>query len=247
MEIYTTSFTYPRRLRHAHSPASSLDFPPRSNELRRASSYSAIQQPNGLDPHGGASQADYEALQKLGMIATSLHSVHISFTPADQGRAWNLQVSGTYPQVMSARGMLLKGCPVQVRLSVVAAVSAPLSDPYGAQNRSSIKVVRSEILDSPSSKPTLKPEVRRRLDDIASQTFAHIAVVNSPLSLSTRTLPDAITSSTGWTGLESERVCELVITGHGDSVDLARVRLLVMLDELVGTYYFWRSHSRLTL
>ena len=148
---------------------------------------------------------------------------------------------------MSARGMLLKGCPVQVRLSVVAAVSAPLSDPYGAQNRSSIKVVRSEILDSPSSKPTLKPEVRRRLDDIASQTFAHIAVVNSPLSLSTRTLPDAITSSAGWTGLESERVCELVITGHGDSVDLARVRLLVMLDELVGTYYFWRSHSRLTL
>ena len=92
----------------------------------------------------------------------------------------------------------------------------------------------SEILDSPSSKPTLKAEVRRRLDDIASQTYAHIAVVNSPLSLSTRTLPDGITSSAGWTGLESERVCELVITGHGDSVDLARVRLLVMLDELVS-------------
>ena len=92
-------------------------------------------------------------------------------------------------------------------------------------------------MDSPSSKPTLKPEVRRRLDDIASQTYAHIAVVNSPLSLSSRTLPDAISSSAGWTGLESERVCELVITGHGDSVDLARVRLLVMLDELVGTSF----------
>ncbi|KAM5538238.1 hypothetical protein V8D89_008125 [Ganoderma adspersum] len=216
MEIYTTSFTYPRRLRHAHSPTNSLDFPPRSNELRRASSYSAIQQPNGLDPHGGASPSDYEALQKLGMMAMSLHGVHISFTPADQGRAWNFQVSGAYPQVMSARGMLLKGCPVQ--------------------NRSSIKVARSEILDSPSSKPTLKAEVRRRLDDIASQTYAHIAVVNSPLSLSTRTLPDAITSSAGWIGLESERVCELVITGNGDSVDLARVRLLVMLDELSGLH-----------
>ena len=106
--------------------------------------------------------------------------------------------------------------------------------PSPPQNRASIKVARSEILDSPSSKPALKPEVRRRLDDIASQTYAHIAVVNSPLSLSTRTLPDAITSSAGWTGLESERVCELVITGHGDSVDLARVRLLVMLDELVS-------------
>lgn len=95
-------------------------------------------------------------------------------------------------------------------------------------------MTRSEILDSPSSKPTLKPEVRRRLDEIASQTMAHIAVVNSPLSLSNRTPPDGISSSAGWSGLEIERVCELVITGHGDSVELARVRLLVMLDELVS-------------
>lgn len=79
----------------------------------------------------------------------------------------------------------------------------------------------------------MKPEIRRRLDDIASQTFAHIAVVNSPLALSTRSLPDGISSSAGWSGLETERVCELVITGQGDSVELARVRLLVMLDELV--------------
>ncbi|KAH9921957.1 uncharacterized protein BXZ73DRAFT_91658 [Epithele typhae] len=210
MEIYTTSFTYPRRLRHAHSPTNSLDFHPRS-ELRRASSYSQIQQPpNGLaDPQGSASAADYDALQKLAMLAMSIHGVHVSFTPADQGRSWNFQV-------MLARGMLLKGSPIQ--------------------NRASIRVARSEILDSPSSKPALKPEVRRRLDDIASQTYAHIAVVNSPLSLSTRTLPDGITSTAGWTGLESERVCELVITGHGDSVDLARVRLLVMLDELSGLH-----------
>jgi hypothetical protein len=94
-------------------------------------------------------------------------------------------------------------------------------------------VTRSEILDSPLSKPALKPEVRRRLDEIASQTLAHIAVVNSPLSLSSRTPPDGINTSAGWSGLETERVCELVVTGHGDSVDLARVRLLVMLDELV--------------
>jgi hypothetical protein len=64
--------------------------------------------------------------------------------------------------------------------------------------------------------------------------MAHIAVVNSPLSLSNRTPPDGISSSAGWSGLETERVCELVITGHGDSVELARVRLLVMLDELVS-------------
>lgn len=95
-------------------------------------------------------------------------------------------------------------------------------------------MTRSEILDSPSSKPALKNEVRRRLDEIASQTMAHIAVVNSPLSLSNRTPPDGISSSAGWSGLETERVCELVVTGHEDAVDLARVRLLVMLDELVS-------------
>lgn len=118
MEIYTTSFTYPRRLRHAHSRTNSLEFPSRS-ELRRASSYSQIQQPpNGLaDPQGSASPADYDTLQKLTMMAMSMHGVHISYSPADQGRAWNFQVSGAYPQVMPARGMLLKGSPIQVRPS----------------------------------------------------------------------------------------------------------------------------------
>ena len=102
------------------------------------------------------------------------------------------------------------------------------------QNRAVIRVARSDILDTPSSKPSLKPEIRRRLDDIAQQTFAHIAVVNSPLLLSTRSLPDGISNSSGWSGLETERSCELVVTGQGDSVELARVRLLVMLDELVS-------------
>lgn len=102
------------------------------------------------------------------------------------------------------------------------------------QNRAIIKVLRSDILDAPSSKPSLKPEVRRRLDEIASHTFAHIAVVNSTVALSTRSLPDGVSSNAGWSGLETERVCELQITGQGDSVELARVRLLVMLDEVVG-------------
>lgn len=54
------------------------------------------------------------------------------------------------------------------------------------------------------------------------------------MALSSRTPPDGINNSAGWSGLETERVCELVVTGSEDSVDLARVRLLVMLDELVS-------------
>ncbi|KZT06753.1 uncharacterized protein LAESUDRAFT_725514 [Laetiporus sulphureus 93-53] len=219
MEIYTTSFTYPRRVRPAHSPASSFDFPT-AQELRRAESYPHLPQyannHNLSDPQGTVSPSDYDAVQKLSLMTMGLHGVHVSFSAVDQGRAWNFQISGPYQQVMLARGLILKECPVQ--------------------NRATIKVARSEILDSPSSKPSLKPEVRKRLDDIASHTLAHIAVVNSPLALSTRTLPDGISNSAGWSGLETERVCELVITGTGDSVDLARVRLLVMLDELSGLH-----------
>lgn len=60
--------------------------------------------------------------------------------------------------------------------------------------------------------------------------------MNSTVALSTRSLPDGVSNSAGWSGLETERVCELVITGQGDSVELARVRLLVMLDEVVSDF-----------
>ncbi|KAK7463826.1 hypothetical protein VKT23_005763 [Stygiomarasmius scandens] len=220
MDVYTTSFTYPRRSRHIHSPSSSLDFPGPA-ELRsngNDNSYPNLQpQLNNSGLASDESSAENaEQIHKLAMMAMSLHGCHISFFPADQGRSWNFHVTGAYQQVMITRGMILKECPIQ--------------------HRAAIKVTRSEILDSPSSKPALKPDVRRRLDDIASQTMAHIAVVNSPLSLSNRTPPDGISSSAGWSGLETERICELVITGPGDSVDLARVRLLVMLDELSGLH-----------
>ncbi|KAG0697160.1 cytoplasmic protein [Suillus ampliporus] len=192
MDIYSTSFTHPRRSRHLHT-----DFPHSHPPL---------------PPDPGAP----EDVEKLALLAMSIHNVHVSYLPADHGqRGWNFYVSGAYQQVMAARGMLLKDCPVQ--------------------HRTAIKVARADILDAPSSKPTLKPDVRRKLDDIAGATLAHIAVVNSPLTLSSRTPPDGVNSA-GWSGLETERVCELVITGQGDATELARVRLLVMLDELSGLH-----------
>ncbi|OAX39007.1 cytoplasmic protein [Rhizopogon vinicolor AM-OR11-026] len=190
MDIYSTSFTHPRRTRHLHSDFPHSHPPP---------------QPDPAAP---------EDVEKLALLAMTIHGVQVSYLPADQ-RGWNFYVSGAYQQVMAARGMLLKDSPVQ--------------------HRTSIKVARADILDAPSSKPTLKPDVRRKLDDIAGATLAHIAVVNSPLTLSSRTPPDGVNSA-GWSGLETERVCELVITGQGDATELARVRLLVMLDELSGLH-----------
>lgn len=99
-------------------------------------------------------------------------------------------------------------------------------------------MTRFEILDLPATNPIVKPEVRRRLDEIADQTHTRIAVVNSPHSLSLAP-PDGIASDGGWSGLETERVCELAIAGNGvDCIEVARVRLLVMLDELVCVYHF---------
>ncbi|KAE9410816.1 hypothetical protein BT96DRAFT_912263 [Gymnopus androsaceus JB14] len=215
MDVYTTSFTYPRRSRHIHSPTSSLDFAARQNASDTPfPSKKSLNNSQLADDVSGPEAS--EQIGKLSMLAMTLHGCHVAYFLADGGRGWNFTVTGAYQQVMNTRSMILKECPIQ--------------------HRAAIKVTRSEILDSPSSKPALKPEVRRRLDEIASQTNAHIAVVNSPLSLSNRTPPDGISSSAGWSGLETERICELVITGPGDSVDMARVRLLVMLDELSGLH-----------
>ncbi|KAI0314982.1 cytoplasmic protein [Amylostereum chailletii] len=217
MDIYTTAFSYPRRSRHTHSPSSSLDFHSNNHQDPYAQPPFSNPYSNGYpDAHVAPTPSDSEAVQKITMLAMTTQGCHVSYGIADHGTGWNFLVSGAYQQVLFARGMILKECPVP--------------------NRASIRVARSEVLDYPSSKPSLKPEVRRRLDEIASLTLAHIAVVNSPLSLSTRTPPDGISSSAGWSGLETERVCELVITGQGDAIERARARLLVMLDEMSGLH-----------
>lgn len=214
MDVYTTSFVYPRRPPHALSQTNPRDFP------------DAFQQ-----PLADSLASDADAVQKLVVMAMQLHGCHVSYYIVDHGKAYNFHITGNYQQVMLTRGLILKDCPIQV-CPMPFALAFHSHPPL--QHRAAIKVTRSEILDSPFSKPSLKPEVRRRLDDVASETLAHIAVVNSPLSAVNRTPPDGITNNGGWSGLETERVCELVITGTEDAVDLARVRLLVMLDELVS-------------
>ena len=122
MDVYTTSFTYPRRSRHIHSPASSLDFQP--SDLKSSSLVDPF--PQAQHPQLGNPQisdvsvsADVEAIQKLAMMAMSLHGCHVSYYMVDQGRAWNFHITGAYQQVMISRGLILKECPIQVRTSVL--------------------------------------------------------------------------------------------------------------------------------
>ena len=83
-----------------------------------------------------------------------------------------------------------------------------------------VKVPRAEVLDG---KENVKLDMRRKLDEIASLTKAHLAIVGQ------------VSSSIGF-GLEAERTVEIVITGSYENVEQARVRLLVLLDEAVSGY-----------
>jgi hypothetical protein len=74
------------------------------------------------------------------------------------------------------------------------------------------------VLDA---KENVKAEMRRKLDEIASLTKAHLAIVGQ------------VSGNISF-GLETERNVEIVITGPYESVEQARVRLLVLLDELVS-------------
>lgn len=145
-------------------------------------------------------------------------------------------------------------------------------------NRVTLKVPRSEILDSPAaSVSSLKADVGRRLEKIALESKAQVSVISIEVSagggatvLATTNgegvrstevkseaeskLTDAATDVadaksngeeescvpsittpyvTRSLGLETERMCELVITGSMESVEVAKICLLVMLDEMV--------------
>ena len=110
MDVYTTSFTYPRSLRHSHSPASSLDF---QSDIRNTESFAATPQlQQKISDVSVTSDAD--AIQKLAMTAMSLHGCHVSYFMVDQGKGWNFHITGAYQQVMITRGLILKECPIQV-------------------------------------------------------------------------------------------------------------------------------------
>ncbi|GAA5820041.1 hypothetical protein JCM10212_004987 [Sporobolomyces blumeae] len=160
-----------------------------------------------------------DVMQRLCVDTMAAHQCIVSFSPveapstnpsnpnADNAsvsdkplKMYNFHLSGGYQQVMSARGSIFRENPFK--------------------RKSVVKVPRSEVLDSNEN---VKVEMRRKLDEIASLTKAHLAIVGQA------------NGSIGF-GLETERNVEIVITGPYESVEQARVRLLVLLDELSGLH-----------
>lgn len=313
MDLYTTSFSYPRPTPHALRSSSS-PLAPSALNLPGSASVSSVPLPNvtssttpskktsSSTPLTTAAQVekDWDAVQKLALDITSREGCLVTVTKeetnTDLGAAlpttstgsaedeivadttvWNFHLSGGVQSVMAARGAILREIP--------------------RDNRTVLKVARTDMLESPlATVSPLKPDVKKRLDDIAADSKALITVLNlattgnggvggivlatadgsaipsspaagSSTEATTQTITEdgsapptvdeaatseAIIESTsvkptetqdpaaGPTsgqvtyGLETERMCELVITGPIESVEIAKVRLLVMLDELVN-------------
>ncbi|KAF8316159.1 hypothetical protein DL93DRAFT_2030902, partial [Clavulina sp. PMI_390] len=134
-----------------------------------------------------------------------------------RGTAFNITITGSsQTAVLGARGLILRESPVQ--------------------NRSVIKVARSEILEPAARPPPSAQPVIQKLDEIAAQTRANISVLKTSSSSSNAGGASRANAAAQAAGLEGEKTCELIITGPGDTVDVARLRLLVMLDELSGLH-----------
>jgi hypothetical protein len=318
MDLYTTSFSYPRPTPHSlrtgssPHPSSSLNLPGSANlpsiPLPNVTSATTpSKKPSSSAPLTTAAQVerDWEAVQKLALEITSREGCLVTVTKeqtnvdlgaaaptpltGEEGEAvvadttvWNFHLSGGVQSVMAARGAILREIP--------------------RDNRTVLKVARTDMLESPlATISPLKPDVKKRLDGIASDSKALITVLNidttgsggmggvvlatadgsaipsspatgsvaeaptqtvtedgsAPPSVDGAAAADATTDSgpaktleshhTGNAvsahtaaqvtyGLETERMCELVITGPIESVEIAKVRLLVMLDELASPH-----------
>lgn len=148
-------------------------------------------------------------MQALCLEAMKHFQCMATCSPLEDKRAWIFHLSGGYQQVMGARGHILRGSPYR--------------------RRSIVRVPRSEVLDA---RENIRTDVRRKVDEIAALTKAHLAIVG------------LVNGTLVASRLETERSLEMVITGSYEGVEQARVRLLVLLDEMVRACSRLRKGAR---
>ncbi|KAL7422885.1 hypothetical protein Q5752_002182 [Cryptotrichosporon argae] len=163
-------------------------------------------------------------------------------TAGESDVVFNYHLSGAYAAVMAARGAILRE--------------------VAAGARTVLKVARADVLDSPlAAASALKPDVGTNLEAIAAETLATLQVANPdavgvrmpaivlatarPLGSQDNASDDedraiavglkkGAEESVASYGLETERMCDVIITGSTESVELAKVRMLVLLDQING-------------
>ncbi|KAM0789310.1 hypothetical protein ACM66B_000148 [Microbotryomycetes sp. NB124-2] len=256
MDIYSTSFTLPRNsaafdLAPLSAPAddarrrTDLSIATPTSDSRQRSSVSS-----SLDGHSAGAGTEPGSTASASTAATSLSTItddKVS-TPADSrsrsasgSAAAAATSSGSQPSfdlndqmqrvcvdAMAKYQCLVSFAPVSqaapnaaIRTSTDSAPPEPgPARKLNVHRKLVVKVPRAEVLDS---RGNIKAEMRRRLDEVASQTQAHLAIVGQA-------------QAAVGLGLETERNVEIVITGTFGNVEHARVRLLVLLDEMSGLH-----------
>lgn len=109
-------------------------------------------------------------------------------------------------------------------------------DEIAAQTRANISVLKTSSSSSATSAYPAYPHSNSNLNPYtpapwSSSSFAGSGAGYGGMSGGSFGGANAAAQAAG---LEGEKTCELIITGPGDTVDVARLRLLVMLDELVS-------------
>lgn len=127
---------------------------------------------------------------------------------------YNFHVSGGYQQVMAARGQILRDHPFKTRFNIKVARNDLLEIVPSAAMLQQNGVIPSDCL---------KSEVRRRLDEIAISCKCLVSVLSN----------EHQGADLGF-GLETEKSIEIVISGQFEGAEHARVRIMLMLDELSG-------------
>jgi hypothetical protein len=194
MDLYTTSFTFPRpsprSIRNSSSPLPPNLPLPGSGILSNialpnvTSATTTPKKPSSSVPFTTTAlvEKDWDGVQKMCLAITTREGCLVTVSkeqlgmdlggspsipmghgekdaPIPDSTLWNFHLSGGYQSVMAARGAILRETP--------------------QDNRTVIKVARTDILESPlATISPLKPDVRRYLDEIAADSHAHVAVLN---------------------------------------------------------------------
>ncbi|WAR63818.1 hypothetical protein PtB15_17B419 [Puccinia triticina] len=163
---------------------------------------SAALHPSAHQPHSAPSAASHssatiqsnaplpapEIVQAACAELMSDYHCLVNPTQITKPSTYAFHLSGSFPQVMAARGRLLREQPFQVE--------------------SFVAVDRNDVLENG---PNVRPVMKIRLDEIASASRAHLSIVGNP---------------------RDGGGIDIVIRGDAEAVEEARVRLLVLLDQL---------------
>ncbi|KAH9820857.1 hypothetical protein DFH28DRAFT_637662 [Melampsora americana] len=183
---------------HQHSPSNSIinNTPPTSTTSNHTSSshHSNLNQ--------SSSDSSLPSIETVSRTCVNLMSQHPCLITCHQPNsnnhplttpsAFTFHLSGAQSQVMMARGRLLRENPFEVR-----------------------KVVRMSRTDILEGGTTVRPQMKRKLDEIASVTRAHLSIVGSDGGIGE---------------------VDVVIRGEYEAVEQARVRLLVLFDQLISLH-----------